>query len=80
MFGYGLDFVIGQDRELMDKPVPEPEIRRGKSMIMKCVLCKKVIESFGNNAAPIMEGRCCDKCNINVVIPARLKIFMKVKK
>jgi hypothetical protein len=26
----------------------------------------------GNNAQPIMDGRCCDECNNTLVIPARL--------
>jgi hypothetical protein len=27
----------------------------------------------GNNAEPVNSGRCCDDCNMSVVIPARLK-------
>ena len=37
-----------------------------------CVLCNKEYVGFGNNARPAAEGRCCDKCNQNVVIPKRL--------
>ena len=51
---------------------------------MKCCLCKKEIEKLytpngemywdkGNNAFPLKSGRCCDECNNNKVIPARLK-------
>ena len=40
---------------------------------MKCCLCKKEINGYGNNAQPTMKGECCDACNFNVVIPARLK-------
>lgn len=29
-------------------------------------------EHFGNNAEPVNSGRCCDECNISVVIPARI--------
>ena len=45
---------------------------------MKCSICKEEIPvkeggwSTGNNAQPINDGRCCDACNMNVVIPARL--------
>jgi hypothetical protein len=45
---------------------------------MKCSICDKAIPvkeggwSEGNNAQPINDGRCCDECNANVVIPARL--------
>ena len=51
---------------------------------MKCCLCMKEIEKkynkegkmiwdSGNNAQPLADGRCCDKCNMIKVIPARLK-------
>jgi len=51
---------------------------------MDCVICGKTIEPLrhpttgevawehGNNAEPVKEGRCCDNCNWNVVIPRRL--------
>lgn len=49
---------------------------------MKCSICGKEIEKKqhngkifwdkGHNAEPINNGRCCDKCNENVVIPTRL--------
>lgn len=45
---------------------------------MNCSICDKEIPvkeggwSQGNNAQPINDGRCCDECNVNVVIPARL--------
>ena len=41
---------------------------------MKCVICNENIEGYGNNPQPIKEeGRCCDRCNITVVIPSRMK-------
>lgn len=46
---------------------------------MKCCLCKKEIDetntfmSYGNNAQPLADGRCCDICNITKVIPERMK-------
>ena len=45
---------------------------------MKCCLCKKEIEKVGNwdqgnNAQPLADGRCCDRCNMTKVIPARMK-------
>jgi hypothetical protein len=51
---------------------------------MKCCLCKKVIEvkgtwKEGNNAMPLKEGRCCDKCNNTKVLPARLANYIKEK-
>lgn len=49
---------------------------------MICVICKKDIEpdrdndgniywTEGNNAQPVGDGRCCNKCNINIVLPMR---------
>jgi len=38
----------------------------------KCCLCKKEFEGYGNNAEPIKIGKCCDDCNIKIVLPTRL--------
>lgn len=39
---------------------------------MKCCLCGREIEGYGNNAEPVKDGRCCDDCNDNVVLPVRI--------
>lgn len=40
---------------------------------MRCCICKKEFDGYGNNPIPIKpDGKCCDDCNINVVIPARI--------
>ena len=52
--------------ELVNTPVEESK----KDV---CVICGKEIEGYGNNAAPVKDGRCCDDCHYNVVVPARLK-------
>lgn len=45
---------------------------------MKCCICGKEFEGFGNNPYPVGsdvysdEDRCCDECNWKYVIPARL--------
>ena len=44
---------------------------------MKCSICKDEIKGYGNNAEPVNGGRCCDKCNMEVVIPARLELILK---
>lgn len=31
--------------------------------------------SQGNNALPVNDGRCCDECNMEFVIPARLTMY-----
>lgn len=48
---------------------------------MKCCICRREIPAKGdwtggNNAEPVANGRCCDECNDNFVIPARLQEFM----
>jgi len=46
---------------------------------MKCDICKGEISPVGDwleghNAEPVVDnGRCCDHCNVSVVIPARLR-------
>ena len=38
-----------------------------------CCLCDEEIDGYGNNPRPVKEdGICCDKCNMGVVIPARI--------
>ena len=37
-----------------------------------CCLCGNEYDNFGNNAQPVKDGRCCDACNWEKVIPARL--------
>jgi hypothetical protein len=39
---------------------------------MKCCFCKKDVGEYGNNAQPVMDGRCCDSCNETIVIPIRI--------
>jgi hypothetical protein len=44
-----------------------------------CNVCKENYIGFGNNAAPVTHGRCCDKCNFSIVIPARLGLILEQK-
>lgn len=47
----------------------------------KCVICGKDFDGWGNNAWPIKDGICCDECNREEVIPARLKqLYLKEDK
>jgi len=41
----------------------------------KCSICGKIYSNYGNNPWPINEGRCCDKCNLETVLPARVKLM-----
>jgi len=42
---------------------------------MKCTICKETITGYGNNAQPINDGRCCDKCNDSHVVPLRIALL-----
>lgn len=37
-----------------------------------CCLCGKEFKGYGNNAGPVADGICCDDCNRDKVIPARV--------
>lgn len=37
-----------------------------------CSICGNEFNGFGNNAEPVNDGICCDKCKHEVVIPRRL--------
>ena len=42
-----------------------------------CCLCGKEFDGYGNNPAPLKEsGECCDQCNAEKVIPARLEAVL----
>ena len=44
-----------------------------KESARRCCLCGSVVEGHGNNPAPLAsEGVCCDKCNAEKVLPARM--------
>jgi hypothetical protein len=34
-----------------------------------CSICTGAIVGFGNDAQPINDGRCCDRCHAERVIP-----------
>jgi hypothetical protein len=48
-----------------------------------CCLCGDTIDGYGNNPAPLCKNetdRCCDHCNYEKVIPARInQIFQNHK-
>jgi hypothetical protein len=49
---------------------------------MKCSICKKEIPIKGtwvegNNAYPINNGRCCDECDLRIVIPRRINMYIE---
>lgn len=53
-------------------------MKNPKTPTYKCVICRKEFTGYGNNPRPVLfHGRCCDKCNRNVVIPFRMLIISK---
>jgi DNA-directed RNA polymerase subunit RPC12/RpoP len=49
----------------------------------KCCLCGKEVEGYGNDPHPIQtqneDDECCDECNLAIVVPARMEIYLKSK-
>jgi hypothetical protein len=45
--------------------------------IFLCSICDRSSRGYGtlvgNSAWPVNDGRCCDACDWNVVVPARIK-------
>lgn len=44
-----------------------------------CCICGQVFAGFGNNPWPIVRddgAECCDECNANFVIPARIDLML----
>jgi len=39
-----------------------------KSANKLCVFCGKLITGHGNNAEPLASGKCCDECNMKVIM------------
>lgn len=51
------------------KDITEPEKPK------ECCLCGKPLDNFGNDPWPLEDkGRCCDDCNTNLVVPARIEM------
>jgi len=48
------------------------EVPKSAEETKSCVLCDGEYEGEGNNSLPIMGGLCCDKCNTEKVMSARL--------
>lgn len=39
-----------------------------------CCICGKPYHDYGNNAMPLVKGRCCSECNSKYVMPIRFYI------
>jgi len=40
-----------------------------------CCICNQEYFGYGVNAQPIMEGLCCEVCNLKIVTPQRLEDY-----
>jgi hypothetical protein len=38
-----------------------------------CSICGLAIVGFGNSAQPVNDGRCCDRCNLEHVLPEKVR-------
>lgn len=58
---------------------------------MRCCICGKKINGYGNNPCGTLKlnnkpvrwkktDRCCDKCNIEFVIPERVQRYFTIKR
>ncbi len=45
---------------------------------MQCSICKFTISGYGHNADPVAVGKCCDSCNFEKVIPARVQAMSEL--
>ena len=45
-----------------------------------CSICGSKYTGWGNNAWPVNDGRCCDRCNGMYVIGARLRMLNEQRK
>ena len=49
----------------------------------KCCLCGIEVEGYGNDPRPLPikdeNDECCDECNLAIVVPARMEIYLKSK-
>lgn len=51
------------------------ENRKGPDTRKKCPICRRRYDGPGHDALPVWPGRCCDKCNRDYVIPARMMLL-----
>ena len=50
--------------------------------VKTCCICGKVFRGYGNNPFPVVKAdgaECCDECNLEKVIPARIIAITKAE-
>jgi hypothetical protein len=43
------------------------------SDVRACSICGEPYSGDGNEAEPVIDGRCCDRCSLEYIIPVRLE-------
>ena len=70
------DFKLDQAKA--EASIVEDSKDDGKKRYFTCCICGKLCEGYGNNPWPVCkEGECCDECNYDKVIPARIANIAK---
>lgn len=71
---YTSNFTVEELAPSIEEAAPVNEAAEELKDEHKCCICGEPIEGHGNNPSPVKtEGDCCDKCNAEVVIPARIE-------
>lgn len=60
--------------------IGQPILHTCKAKTPKCSICGDLLYDYGNNSEPYCKGRCCNKCNEEVVIPERIKLTVGKRK
>ena len=55
-----------KELEILEKTLSQ--VRNEEEQPFICSICGRVSVGFGNNAQPINNGRCCDECNLIVIM------------
>lgn len=46
-----------------------------------CCICGKRFKGYGNNPEPVSKtGTCCDRCNEEKVVPARIVLLAEIRR
>ena len=52
--------------------------RNAMAVAEVCCFCSQQLNEYGNNAAPLKQGQCCDSCNMRTVVPVRMKQMQRM--
>lgn len=62
------------------RPASTDAPSRRRRNYFDCAFCHKTFDGYGNNPWPVADsGRCCDMCNLEIVVKKRVSIAEKFK-